>query len=140
MDNHFNLSDTQFETQFRDCTLPVSLFSHEAHLRLAWIHINKYGLINATKNICKQLTNYVIKTGALDKYNATVTVASVKMINHFMGKSKSDSFQNFILEFPELKLNFKGLISNHYSSDIFNLEKAKANYLEPDLLGFYNIK
>ncbi len=44
MEEHFYLTDIQFERQFANCSLNPELFSHEAHLRLAWLHISKYGL------------------------------------------------------------------------------------------------
>ncbi len=130
------LSDEQFEMEFRDCNIPPTNFNHEAHLRLAWIHIKKYGVEIAIEHICDQLTAYVAHVGAKDKYNATLTIASIKMVDHFMRKTTSDNFQDFILEFPQLKSNFKGLIGSHYAMDIFNSEEAKKTYIEPDLSPF----
>ncbi len=133
---NIELSDNAFEREFMNCTLPSSSFSHEAHLRLAWIHISKYGIDMAIENICNQLMNYVAKAGAMDKYNTTLTIASVKMVNHFVSKSASDNFPDFILEFPQLKSNFRELIDSHYDVDIFNSKQAKEKYIEPDLLPF----
>ncbi|WP_420401160.1 hypothetical protein [Flagellimonas sp.] len=130
------LSDNAFETAFGNFEVPPSQFNHEAHLRLAWIHIKKYGLEMAIRNICAQLVAYVEHLGARDKYNVTLTVASVKMVSHFMGKSNSDNFPTFILEFPQLKTRFKELIGDHYAMDIFNSKEAKKKYMEPDLLPF----
>lgn len=52
---HFDLSDEEFEEEFADCILNLSLFTHEAHLRLAYIHIKKYGQVMAVENICSQI-------------------------------------------------------------------------------------
>ena len=49
------LNDDAFEAAFQNASLDPALFSHKAHLRLAWIHITQDG------------TNY----------NETVTVAAV---------------------------------------------------------------
>lgn len=136
MEVHFKLSDTEFEEQFKNCELNPSIFSHEAHLRLVWIHINNYGVGEAIKNVQLQLQNFVTHIGAKDKYNATLTIAAVKAVNHFMLKSKSSNFEDFIQEFPRLKYNFKDLMAFHYGIDIYNSKEAKAMYLEPDLLPF----
>ena len=130
------LSDNQFEAEFRNCNISPALFNHKAHLRLAWIHLHKYGLEIAIENICRQLTAYVAHVGAADKYNTTLTIASIKMVNHFMNRSASDNFQDFVIEFPQLTSNFRGLIGAHYTRDIFTSEEAKKSYLEPDLLPF----
>lgn len=84
MEKHAELSDLEFEKQFETCKLIPSYFSHEAHIRLAWIHIGKYGLDQAEKNITTQLLQYVDFAGARDKYNATLTLAAVKAVYHLM--------------------------------------------------------
>lgn len=136
MPDHFQLTDAEFEQQFAHCTLDASLFSHEAHLRLAWIHLRQYGLQQATDNICRQLVAYTRSLGAESKYNKTLTVAAVKAVHHFMQRSEANDFRVFIAGFPRLKFNFKELMAAHYSTDIFSSEQAKKEYLEPDLLPF----
>ncbi|MCA0237545.1 MAG: hypothetical protein LCH81_14295 [Bacteroidetes bacterium] len=136
MEQHHSLTDQEFEKQFEACTLAPELFTHEAHLRLAWIHIQKYGELAAINNVCAQLIRYVEFLGARDKYNQTLTVAAVKAVSHFINKSKSANFADFIEEFPRLKYNFRDLINCHYAVDIYNSEAAKEVFIEPDLLPF----
>lgn len=136
MADHFQLSDAAFEEQFAACTLDASLFSHEAHLRLAWIHIKNYGLSKAIDNVCNQLVQYTKHLGAENKYNKTLTVAAVKAVYHFMQRTTANNFADFIAGFPRLKFNFKELMAAHYQTDIFSSEQAKKEFLEPDLLPF----
>ncbi len=136
MKDHYKLSDAEFLDQFKNAILDPKLFSHEAHLRLAWIYINNEGLDNAIKKITHQLKNFVTALGASDKYNETVTVAAIKAVYHFWLKSETITFQDFILENPRLKTDFKALLAAHYDIDIFNSEVAKSNFLEPTLLPF----
>ena len=136
MASHFDLSDTEFLQQFIGCEFKPADFSHEAHLRLAWINISQYGIEKAETNIQNQLQNFVESVGAKNKYNKTLTVAAIKAVYHFMQKSKSDNFKDFIAEFPRLKSHFKALMDSHYSFDIYNSEKAKHEFLLPDLLPF----
>lgn len=133
---HFQLTDAEFENQFERGTLAPALFSHEAHLRLAWIHLSKYGEAQAIKNIHRQLLQFVVLVGARDKYNYTLTVAAIRIVNHFMKKSQSDNFQKFVEEFPQLKYNFKELLAKHYRIGTFTSEKARSEFVEPDLLPF----
>lgn len=136
MEKHFELSDAEFEKQFISCQLSPTIFSHEAHLRLAWLNIEKYGFEQAKEKIQNQLINFVTDIGAKDKYHKTLTIASIYAVAHFMKKSKSDNFKDFNLEFPKLKNNFKELIESHYSFDIFNSAKAREEFIEPDLIPF----
>lgn len=129
--------DSTFEAQFKACTLDPNLFDHEAHLRLAWIHIRRYGKETAIDNICHQLYRFTEHLGASHKFNTTITVAAIKAVNHFILQSKSDNFPNFVKEFPRLKTNFKDLLAAHYSNvDIYTSEIAKKEFIEPDLLPF----
>lgn len=136
MEDHFRLSDFEFAQQFKECNLDPILFTHEAHLRLAWIHIKNHGIEKAEETIQSQLKNFVVFAGALDKYNTTLTLAAIKAVYHFMLKSDTDNFKDFITEFPRLKYNFKALMACHYGFDIYVSHKAKTEFLEPDLLPF----
>jgi hypothetical protein len=136
MEAHRHLSDEEFESQFAQCTFPAELFSHEAHIRLAWIHISRYGLDKAIENICTQLRAFTRSLGAADKYNHTVTVAAIRAVYHFMLKSDCAHFIDFLTEAPRLKTAFKELMEAHYSTNIFTSDKARKEYLQPDLLPF----
>lgn len=136
MKNHVDLTDDEFEQQFKNCLIDATQFTHEAHLRLAWIHIEKYGLEKAITNICFQLKRYVEFLGATDKYNETVTVAAIRAVYHFKLKTDASTFSEFIAKNQRLKDNFKELLGRHYVTDIFNSQQAKRQYLEPVLLPF----
>jgi len=136
MTSHFDFSDSEFLDQFMNCKFDPAYFSHEAHLRLAWININRFGIKKAEENIQNQLKNYVEFVGVKDKYNTTLTIAAIKAVYHFILKSKSDNFKDFMIEFPRLKTHFKELMNSHYSIDIYTSQKAKNEFLEPDLLPF----
>lgn len=135
--DHSHLSDEEFETQFETHTLKPSIFTHEAHLRLAYIHIMKYGMKKAEHNMCKQIEGFALSLGATDKFNKTVTIASVKILNHFMRKALSNNFSDFIKEFPKLNSNFKEVLSQHYGFNVFADEQAKKEYVAPDLQPFF---
>lgn len=136
MEKHNRLTNLDFELQFKTCIMHPSVFTHEAHLRLAYIHIAKYGMPEAVRNLPHQILKYATSLGDKEKFNATVTVAAIKAVYHFMLKAKSDNFYDFIREFPELKFNFKELLGFHYAFDIFISKEAKASYQDPDLLPF----
>lgn len=136
MQSHFDLNNEEFEKAFQTQAIEPRLFTHEAHLRLAWIHITKYGVEQAIENISTQLLQFFHYVGARDKFNKTVTVAAIYAVHHFVRKSKTNAFVGFIQEFPQLKNNFKELLGTHYSENIVNSKKAKQEYVEPDLQPF----
>lgn len=132
IEKHLSLSDNEFEHQFATCQLDPTWFTHEAHLRLAWIHLEKYGLEHAEKNYQQQLENFVKHYGAADKYHKTITIMGVRAVHHFKSRSDTNNFQDFILECPALKTDFKKLINSHYSFDVFELEEARERFVMPN--------
>ena len=130
------LSDLTFERQFREGALDPALFTHEAHLRLAWLYITQYGVASALQKISTEIKQFTIRHGAPDKFNKTLTVAAVKAVYHFILKSKAKGFQEFVTEFPRLKYHFKDLMAAHYSFDIYTNPKAKQHFLPPDIEPF----
>ena len=127
MEQHFILSDEEFEDQFENTSLNSALFSHEAHIRLAWIHIKTYGETKAIENITTQLQRYLGHLGATEKYNETLTVAAVKSVNHFMQIEKLNSFYDFITACHILKTNFRNIIEKYYGIDIYTSKETKNN-------------
>lgn len=132
-EEHLQLPDSDFISQFEDCSLDPSLFTHEAHLRLAWIYIMKHGPEKAEEYISAQIQRFDSVHGDGKKYHKTLTIASIKVVDHFIQKSQSDNFSDFINEFLRLKTNFKDLLDYHYGIDIYNSPVAKEEYIKPDL-------
>ena len=136
MHQHYQLTDQEFETQFESCTMNPQLFSHEAHLRLGYIHVKKYGVEKAAQNLCIQIKKFDSTFDEGTKFHVTVTVAAAKVMYHFMQRSESDNFADLVKEFPRLTKDFKQLVETHYGFDIFKDPKAKSEYIEPDLQAF----
>lgn len=137
MTNHFDYDDVAFERSFADGSLPPEVFDHEAHLRLAFIHIRKYGTDQAVENLLRQIKNFDEAHGGGKKFHFTVTVASIRMVDHFMRESSATNFSDFISRFPKLLSSFSQLLLSHYSEEKIQEEKAKNMFLPPDLLPFF---
>ncbi len=138
MMSHFVLSDNELESQFADGSLDPELFTHEAHLRLAWIHLTNYGLQNAVENLPTQFVKFVSKHDDAIKYNETITVAAIMTVWHFINRSDGMSFAMMLSQFPRLSTSFKDLLLSHYTPDVLFSELAKIEYQEPDLLAYDN--
>lgn len=136
MQAHFKLDDTTFEQQFDNAVLPDALFTHEAHLRLAWIQLERFEIEEAAIRVCEQIQKYASSLGAATKFHKTLSTAAVHVVAHFKQKSQSISFQEVLQEFPRLNEGFKELLLSHYSQDVLFSTEARTHYLEPDLIPF----
>ncbi|RPD93246.1 hypothetical protein EGM88_13515 [Aureibaculum marinum] len=131
-EKHQLLTDQQLEEQFENCTLPPVLVTHEAHLRLAYIHIKKYGFKTAAVNLYKQFTTFSVKFGNILIISKSAIKTFVKLIYDFIKKSRSTSFRDLMLEFPDIKTRFADLLSKSKQNEKSN---EKGNY-KHQLVGF----
>ena len=134
--HHSHLHDQDFIRKFENGSLEPRLFTHEAHLRLAWLYLKNNTEEKAIKKTCLGIRNFDILHGAGDKYHVTVTVASVKIVKNFMQKSNANNFNELMMEHPILLSSFKALLDQHYGFNIFSNATAKMEYVSPDRLPF----
>ena len=134
--HHSQLGDADFVDSFENGSLQPKLFTHEAHLRLAWIYLQNDDEQDAVEKTCSGIKHFDALHGSGEKFHATITIAAVKVVYHFIKKSKSTTFSDFMEEFPLLKGAFKELLEQHYSSNSLKNQQAKTEYIEPDLLPF----
>lgn len=91
--HHSELDDSEFMESFENGSLAPNIFSHEAHLRIGWLYIKNYGEQQAVKKACDGIKQFDELHGTGDKFHVTLTVASIKVLHHFMKKSKSSTLE-----------------------------------------------
>lgn len=133
---HRKLSDAEFESTFADKTFRPGWFTHEAHLRLAYIHITKYGYATALAHLRDQIKSFAENLGIYDKYHDTVTITAVLMTAEAMDNSDETDFLKLIEGSGAYLLNFKELLKKHYSYDLFKDQRSRDHWVAPDLKPF----
>lgn len=130
------MDDLEFERRFEAETLPPALFDHRGHLRLAWIYLDRYGESRAIEKACRDIRAFARSHGDGGKFHMTVTVASIKVVHHYVQKSPDMRFLELLDQYPELGSSFKELLARHYSAKRLASTKARLEYLPPDRLPF----
>lgn len=136
MRTHLDLTDNEFVSQFENLTLDPSLFSHEAHVRLAWVYLRVLPEEEVVERVCEGIQRFDQHFGDGSKFHRTLTVAAVKITSHFHTRSSSNTFAGFMAEFPRLIDDFKGLLFSHFTKERISDPEAKSVYLEPDIMAF----
>lgn len=106
-ERHRLLPDEAFVRAFTACTLEPGLFSHEAHLRLAWILITRHGLMKASEMLCRLLKEYDRVYGDGTKFDSDLTLAAARTVDRFQKRSRSASFTDFLKDNPCLLEKFR---------------------------------
>lgn len=110
-EKHRQLSDKDFIRLFNECTLDPDIFTHEAHLRLAWLLIKEHGLQLATEMLCSQIMQFDRQHGKGTKFNKDVTLAAAQLVDDLQRQSHDRSFTDFIGHHPRLFTDFGTLLA-----------------------------
>nr|WP_297788004.1 hypothetical protein [uncultured Allomuricauda sp.] len=130
------MNDVDFIHAFETGKFPPEQFNHKAHIKLAWVYLDRFDEETAISKTCVAIKNFDQLHGDGTKFHTTLTIAAVKVVHHFRQKSKATTFDGFVAEHPRLITSFKELLSQHYRKNALADPKAKTAYLEPDLLPF----
>lgn len=124
--------DRDFRSAFEACTLPPGQFNHAAHVRLAYVYLAESDPESAVRKMRAALLHFIEHNGIpREKFHETITRAWVLAVGHFMGRSRSTSFADFIARNPDL-LDTRIMLT-HYSASVLFSEGARASFVEPDL-------
>ena len=114
MKSHRELTDQEFLDAFENCSLSEELFTHEAHLRLGWLCIQQIGLHKSIMMVPMRIMAYTKSLNKAHIFNLELTVAAVKLIDHFKQYNPEDNFEQFLEHNPRLINDLKGLIIEFY--------------------------
>ena len=133
METHeLSQEDRDFRSAFEACTVAPSQFNHEAHVRLAYIYLVESGVESAVQRMREALLNFIEHNGIpRSRFHETITRAWVLAVRHFMDKSSSTSFQDFIAN-NQVLLDSKIMLT-HYSASVLFSSDARESFVEPDL-------
>jgi hypothetical protein len=105
---------------------------HREHLRLAWILIQRDGPDRAAPEIERRLRHLAAAHGMPERYHRTLTLFWIRLVAHVARRRPSASFAAFADS--ELWLLDTGLARRHYSKELLASPRARARWVEPDLI------
>lgn len=126
-------SDDAFLSAFNDCSAPPAAFNHIGHLRIGWIHLQRYPVEEAIRLTCEGIERFANHLGAPDKYNRTLTVALLRLMASRGASDKNVGWEAFLSRNHDLVYDAKGLLARHYSEARMSSAEAKSSFAPPDL-------
>ncbi|XP_072037200.1 uncharacterized protein [Amphiura filiformis] len=129
-----SVGDETFMKAFEDTTLLFEDWTHEAHLRMSWNYVKKYGEEQATPIIRNGIQKYneqnkeKIERG----YHETVTRFYISQVALAIKKCDPNAtFEEFLA--VNRHLTDRQLLFKYYSEDLINSPVARLRYQAPDL-------
>lgn len=129
------MNDQEFIRKFEDCTLPPDNFNHRAHLRMAWLYLHNYSVLEALAKFCESLKRYAGSLGKSNIYHETITFAYIFLIHERIQLSgESQCWEEFALSNADLLNWNEGILKSYYSEEILKSDRARKMFVFPDRL------
>jgi hypothetical protein len=109
-------------------------FGHREHVHLTWLAVRLVGVPAAIELVSEGIQRTARYAGAPQKYHATVSRAWVEVVGYHVAQDDVDDFAGFASRYPALLS--KRLLNRHYSSSVLASSRARAGWVEPDLVPF----
>lgn len=128
------MSDDEFLNGVLACTLPTAQFNHLGHVRLAWIHMQRFPLDEAVARTCGAIKAYAAYLGATTKFHWTVTEALMHLLHRGGAADRRLEWAAFIARNHDLLAHARAHLARHYSERV--LETGRDFFVAPDRLPF----
>lgn len=125
-------SDDEFLSAFNDCSAPPSAFDHTGHLRIAWIHLQRYPQEQAIRLTCTGIARFAAHLGAPDKFHHTLSEALMRIMAQRGAADGRLAWQTFLASNRDLVDDARQLLAQHYSPQRLALAAAKVGFVSPD--------
>lgn len=126
------MNDREFRAAFEDGTLPADLFHHADHLRLAWIYVRDYPLIEAIERFAAALKSFAARKGAAGRYHETITWAYLLLVHERMQRDGGADYERFRASNPDLYQWKPSLLDDYYRPETLSSELARRVFVLPD--------
>ena len=129
------LTDEELIDAFETTTLPLTEWTHRAHVRVAYIYLKRPPFVEAVDQIRIGIQRYNkahgIPSTPTGGYHETVTVAFTTLVASGRSRSETMDSTSFLALNPEL-LN-KEILTKYYSKGLLSSASARRSFLAPDL-------
>lgn len=130
------VNDDEHLRRFEDQSLPLDLWHHRAHLKVAYLYLTRFGFEEALRRLRFGIRSYNAFHNIADLptsgYHETMTCAWLQLVNttlcQFGPAASADTFFD-----RQTQLNEKRALLLFYSRDLIMSPEAKCSFVPPDL-------
>jgi len=127
-----DMNDSQLADALERCTLDASLFTHEAHLRVAFHFLQDTPWLDAVLRMRRALQSYAAMLGKPGLYHETITLAYMALIAERMAEQPRYADAAAFLQ-ANADLRRKGALLGHYSAQRLASDRARNQFVLGDL-------
>jgi hypothetical protein len=127
------LTDRELLEQFERATLPPECFRHTEHVRVAFLYLSMFPVLEALPAFSTALQRFAAKHGKLKRYNETVTWAYIFLIRERLARArKMLSWEEFAQNNADLLTSNGGILARFYREETLQSDLAREVFIFPD--------
>jgi hypothetical protein len=127
------MNDDRFIEDFENCALPASDFHHQHHVKMVWLYLQRYPVLETLTRFSENLKRFAAANGKPNLYHETITWAYVFLIHERMKRNSEENWEQFASRNPDL-LNWKSsVLRSFYRDETLQSDLARAMFLFPDV-------
>ena len=128
------MNDDQLIKQFDNCTLSANDFNHQNHIRLAWLYLQKFTVLEALTKFSENLKKFASSLGKANLYQETITFAFFFLINEriWQNENSPQTWEEFAAANPDLLMRQNGILLKYYKAETLASDLTRKVFVLPD--------
>lgn len=127
------MKDEECIKQFEACTLPAECFHHRDHVKMAWLYLQHYPVLETLARFSQGLKRFAAANGKDNLYHETITWAYVFLIHERMKRAGGrQSWEEFVATNADLFDWQNSVLKVYYREETLRSELARRVFVFPD--------
>jgi hypothetical protein len=127
------MKDEEFIQRFENCTLPAESFHHRDHVRVVWLYLRCYSVLEILGRFSAGLKRFATANGKPNLYHETITWAYVFLIHERMQRNGAEqSWPRFVEANADLFDWKNSILKSYYLDETLRSEIARRVFVFPD--------
>jgi len=128
-----SMTDEDFIRNFEACTLPAECFHHQEHVRVVWLYLLRYSVLETLARFSESLKRFAIANGQATLYHETISWAYVFLIHERMARRVgTQTWQEFMETNSDLFDWQTSILKSYYRDGTLKSELARKTFVLPD--------
>jgi hypothetical protein len=127
------LTDDEFVAKFENGTLPLESFHHADHVKMAFLYLQKYPVVEALRRFSDALADFAVAHGKTGLYNETITWAYLLIIHERLARAgRHQTWMEFAAGNEDLLSWKDSVLKKYYREETLTSDLAKTTFVLPD--------
>jgi hypothetical protein len=127
------MTDQEFLERFESCSLDKEDFHHKDHVRLAWIYLSRFPVLEALSRFSDGLKRFAQSLGKEGLYHETITWSYLLLIRERIARAQAEeSWEEFARANSDILDWRESVLKLYYRDETLKSDLARRVFVFPD--------